>query len=104
MGTYYSHSRVYGIEKEQTNVAEIALTGWIIFCSILVERLAEANLKDLLEGPQSSTTIVTFVSLSDSKRYKADAAGYHPLAIDPFETTLSLSRKSIKIVLCRKYI
>jgi hypothetical protein len=106
------------IEKEQEKEAARALSGWSVFCSSLVERLgrrADEELKEavelLLTGPQQFDNIINTLSREtdtvlltsrDLGLFNADA-GFHPLAIDPFETTLSLSGKAIKTVSRKRY-
>jgi hypothetical protein len=101
------------IENLRAQEEEEALAGWMMFCSNLSTRLgdlsAEKNLKRvvelLLEGTQESTEIVSMLETSkvclaprDLGLFNADC-GYHPLAIDPFGTTVSLSGKAIEAAL-----
>ena len=68
--------------------------------------------KLLLKEPQPADEIASLLLRKSNKvpmaakdlgLFNADA-GFHPLNIDPFETTLSLSGKAIATVLRKKYI
>jgi hypothetical protein len=106
------------IKKEQENEEKLALDGWKAFCSSMVGKLnrrADAGLKQaailLMEGPKLIDDIVTlFTEESDTMLLTAKDiglsnadAGYHPLAIDPFEVTVSLSGKAMERVFEKMY-
>ena len=107
------------IEKEREREETRAGIGWSEFCKLLANALDTeydaAAVKQmavkLLKGPQRAVEIVTLLSRKSEKvplsprdigLFNADA-GHHPLTIDPFETTLSLSGKAIAAVLRKKY-
>ena len=106
------------IENEKRKEEKWAARGWWSFCSSLAEKfgapVSNENLKQaverLLEGPQDKLQIIGILSKGskdivlserDIGLFNADA-GYHPLAFDPFESTISLSGSAIKAVLSRK--
>lgn len=106
------------LEKEQEIEERRALDGWTIFCESLSTKLGtdfeakalEDAVKLLLTGPQPFNRIISLLSRKstnvkltsrDIGLFNADA-GYHPFAIDPFESTLSLSGKAVIAVLNKK--
>jgi hypothetical protein len=108
------------IEREQRSEEEKARIGWQRFCHSLSDKLGtdfeDAALKAVAEllfaGPQSLIDIVEIL-LRKSTNVPLDArdiglfnadAGYHPLAIDPFVTKVSLSGKAIESALRQKYL
>jgi hypothetical protein len=106
------------IKKQQEKQAERALFGWGKFRSSVRERLghrADEGLKEmvklLLTGPHNNDEISKALSLEtdtveltvrDLGLFNAEA-GFHPLAIDPFETRLSLSGKTITTAIRKEY-
>lgn len=107
------------IEQEKESEVRKATNGWREFCKFLANVLDNiydaAAVKEmavrLLKEPQPVDEIITLLSHKSDKEplsprdiglFNADA-GYHPFSIDPFETTVSLSGKAIKAVLCKKY-
>ena len=106
------------IEREKELEVKKATNGWREFCLKLAEALdtsydaaaVDEVVARLLKGPQNIDDIVTLLSRESDKArlsprrigmFNADA-GYHPLAIDPFETTVSLSGKAITAALSKK--
>ena len=106
------------IKEEQQRLETLASGGWITFCDLLATKIGivldkdarelEEAVKLLLTGPQPDYKIISLlpgkkaVTPRDIGRFNADT-GYHPLAIDPFDSTLSLSGKPIEAVLRKKY-
>jgi hypothetical protein len=106
------------IEKSRKSAEESALRGWKAFCKSLFLLLGtdydaaavEEMVVLLLKEPQPVDKILTLLSrksvgvpmdAKDIGLFNADA-GFHPLDIDPFEITLSLSGKAIAAVLRKK--
>jgi hypothetical protein len=106
------------IREEREKEEDQALGGLLDFSHSLSKapgRRVDADLQAaatlLLSGPQNPNTIIALLSQEtdtvpltprDLGLFNADA-GYHPLAFDPFDTTLSLSGKAIRKVL-RKWL
>ena len=105
------------IKREQISEEKWAARGWWSFCCKVADKLgtpvSNENLKQavelLLEGPQDKLLIIGILSRGSGVKlnerdiglFNADA-GFHPFAIDPFQSTLSLSGTAIKTVLISK--
>jgi hypothetical protein len=110
------------IERSQREEEKQALLGWINFTSYLSDKLGtdfearsleEAVMLLLMDGSAAVETVDIIEIMSrksanvplnsrDLGLFNADA-GYHPFAIDPFQTKISLNGKSIGSVLRQRY-
>jgi hypothetical protein len=97
------------IERERETEEKEALSGWVTFSRSLSKHLdtefdataLEEAARLLQKGSQDAKAIVSLLSPNKTtlaprnrRLFNADA-GYHPLSIDPFGSTLSLSGKAI---------
>lgn len=99
------------LEKLFDLEVERALHGWRSFCKNVETELEEtlslecwrSVIKSLLEGSQKSNTIIGILEKHATKKKLVERdiglanadASYHPLAIDPFQPTLSFSGKVV---------
>ncbi|KAL3903710.1 MAG: hypothetical protein SGILL_010344 [Bacillariaceae sp.] len=107
------------IEEAKSKEFEKAANGWEYFCLKISEVLGDAYdpdtvrmvVKKLEQEPQNMYEVAIALSKKGVRAQLSprligifnESAGYPPLAIDPFDSKVSLSGKVIRAVLAEKY-